>query len=129
MQDIDEIKKQASDACLLRVSTHTVGIINSIRIVGFDPITQRRGDGEEVGTGCAGRWGVHHFILTAGHVLHSGAKPPDLRIFWRPSGGIERAADADLKPQDIVDGVPVRDPNAVIHLLMGGPCVDRYRPD
>jgi hypothetical protein len=55
------------------------------------------GDGEEVGTGCAGRWGDHHFILTASHVLHSGAKPSDLRLFWRPSGAIERLADADLQ--------------------------------
>ena len=115
MEHIQELQKQASDACLLRVSTHTVGIINSIRTVGFDPITHRRGDGEEMGTGCAGCWGKHHFILTAGHVLHSDAKPPDLRIFWRPSGGIERIADADLRPQDIVDGIAIRDPKAVIH--------------
>src|ERR1700676_2064175 len=115
MQNIEELQKQASDASLLRVSTHTVGIINSIRTVGFDPITQRRGDGEEAGTGCAGRWGDHHFILTASHVLHSDAKPSDLRLFWRPSGAIERIADADLKPKDISDGVPIRDPNAVIH--------------
>jgi hypothetical protein len=101
MEHIQELQKQASDACLLRVSTHTVGIINSIRTVGFDPITRRRGDGEEMGTGCAGRWGEHHFVLTAGHVLHSDARPSDLRIFWRPSGGIERIADADLRPQDL----------------------------
>jgi hypothetical protein len=115
MEHLTELQKQASDACLLRVSTHTVGIINSIRTVGFDPITQRRGDGEEAGTGCAGRWGDHHFIITASHVLHSGAKPSDLRIFWRPSGAIERIADADLRPKDIADGVPIRDPNAAIH--------------
>jgi hypothetical protein len=115
MEHVKELQKQASDACLLRVSAHTVGIVNSIRTVGFDPITQRRGDGEEAGTGCAGRWGTHHFILTANHVLQSNAQPSDLRIFWRPSGAIERTADKDLKPKDIIDGVPIRDPNAAIY--------------
>jgi hypothetical protein len=40
-------------------------------------------------------------FLPLGHVLHSDARPSDLRIFWRPSGGIERIADADLRPQDL----------------------------
>ncbi len=46
---------------------------------------------------------------------HSGARPADLRIFWRPTGGVERIGDSDLTPKDIVDAVPVRDPNSVIH--------------
>ncbi|HZP62668.1 MAG TPA: hypothetical protein VFB28_04565 [Terriglobales bacterium] len=99
----------------MRVSAHTVGIINSIRTVGFDPITKRRGDGEEVGTGCAGFWGKNHFIVTASHVLHPDAEPCDLRLFWRSSAGIDRVAGADRKPEDIVNGVPIRDPNATIY--------------
>jgi hypothetical protein len=47
MEHITELRRQAEDACLIRVSTHTVGIVNSIRTVGFDPLTKRRGDGEE----------------------------------------------------------------------------------
>ncbi|MGA2697604.1 MAG: hypothetical protein ABSE92_16185 [Terriglobales bacterium] len=115
IEHVDELRKQASEACLIRVTTHTVGIINSIRVEGYDPVTQRQGDGEEAGTGCAARWGNRHFILTAKHVIHSNAKPSDIRLFWRPTSGIERTADAELKPQDIIDGVPIRDENAAIY--------------
>lgn len=73
------------------------------------------GDGEEVGTGCAGRWGNHSFILTASHVINKRAMPSDLRVFWRPTGNIERRSDADLTRRDILDGVPIRDPKAVIY--------------
>lgn len=114
MEHLDEINRQASDACYSRVWTNTVAIVNTIRTIGRDPVTNRPADGEEAGTGCAGRWGGHHFVLTAGHVLHPNAHPSDLRIFWRPTGRVERISDADLKPEDIVEAVPIRDPDAVI---------------
>jgi hypothetical protein len=115
MENIHELQKQAGEASLNRVATHTVGIVNSIRTKGYDPLTKRRGDGEEVGTGCAGRWGPYHFVLTAEHVIKPEAQPSDLRIFWRDIGTIERRSDADLTENDIVDGTPIRDPNATIH--------------
>jgi hypothetical protein len=115
VENIEELHRQASDACIIRVSASTVSIVNSIRTVGHDPITNKRGDGEDTGTGCAGHWGNHHFVLTAEHVLNANAKPSDLRIFWRPTAGIERIADADLKPKDIGDAVAIRDRDAIIH--------------
>ena len=115
MENVEELHRQASDACTIRISTSTVSIVNSIRTVGYDPTTNKRGDGEDAGTGCAGRWGNHYFILTAEHVIKPNAKPSDLRIFWRPAASISRIADADLKAKDIGDAVAIRDPNAVIH--------------
>ena len=115
MENIDEMHRQATDAISSRLWTTTVAIVNSIRTVGIDPVTKGPADGEEAGTGCAGRWRSHHFILTAGHVPHPDAKPSGLRIFWRPTGGVERIADADLKAHDIGDAVVIRDPEAVIH--------------
>jgi hypothetical protein len=114
MENIDELQSQATDAISSRLWTNTVAIVNSIRTVGRHPLTNRPADGEEAGTGCAGRWGRHHFILTAGHVPHPDAKPSDLRIFWRPTGGVERIADDDLRPQDVEDAVAIWDPKAAI---------------
>ncbi len=102
---------EAEKACQSRVWTYSLGIINSIRKV--DPAT--RMDWEEMGTGCAGRWGNHYFILTADHVIHPDARPCDLRLFWRPFGDDKYLADSHLRPQDIVNGIPIKDPNAAIH--------------
>ena len=102
---------RAQTACQSRVWIHSVGIINSIRKV--DP--DSRMDWEEMGTGCVGGWGDHHFILTASHVIHDEAKPSDLRLFWRPYGDDKYLADSHLHPEDIVNGIPIKDPNAVIH--------------
>lgn len=111
MENIEEMRKQAEIACRSRVWTHTVGVVNSIRFV--DP--DRKMDWEGMGTGCAGRWGNHYFILTAKHVIHPDAKPSDLRIFWRPYGEDEYRADTDLRPQDIGDAIAIKDPNAITH--------------
>src|SRR5579885_3613320 len=109
MQHVEELQKQASDACLNRVASNTVGVVNSIRTVGKDRVTGRRADGEEVGTGSAGRWGNHHFILTASHVIHPKADASDLRIFWRPTGSIEFRSDAELTSRDIEDAMLIAD--------------------
>jgi hypothetical protein len=115
VENIDELHRQATDAISSRLWTNTVAIVNTIRTIGIDPVTKRPADGEEAGTGCAASWGGHYFILTAAHVPHPDARPSDLRIFWRPTGGVERIADADLKPKDIGVAVAIRDPKAVIH--------------
>lgn len=111
----EELARQAVDACLTRLWTNTVAVVNSIRMVGIDVTTGRRGDGETSGTACASRWGDHHFILTASHVIDEKARPSDLRVFWRPSGEIERRSAANLRKQDIGDAVPIKDATAVIH--------------
>jgi hypothetical protein len=115
MENIEELKRQAGEASLNWVAANTVGIVNTLRTSGYDEATNRRGDGEEIGTGCPGRWGTHHFILTAGHVIKAEAQPTDMRIFWRSKSHIERRSDADLRAEDIADGIPVSDPNARIH--------------
>lgn len=56
---------EAQKACQTRVWIYSVGIINTIRNV--DPKSRR--DEETNGTGSLGRWGNHHFILTANHVI------------------------------------------------------------
>jgi hypothetical protein len=61
-----------------------------------------------------GRWGNHHFILTAEHVIHPDAKPADLRLFWRPFGDDKYLADSDLQAEHITSGVSIKDPNARI---------------
>jgi hypothetical protein len=73
-----EMEEQAGIACRSRVWTNTVGVVNSIRTTVDQEGRFRQ---EEMGTGCLGRWGEHHFILTAKHVIHTNAKPSDLRIF------------------------------------------------
>jgi hypothetical protein len=101
----------ASKACQSRVWTHTVSLVNSIR----DVNKEYRIASEEMGSGCAGRWGNYHFILTCEHVIHKDAKPPDMRVFWRPYGEDQYKANSELRPDDIASATPIKDPNAVIH--------------
>jgi len=98
------------EACHSRVWTHSVGIINTIRDVDRDART----DQETNGTTSLGRWGVHHFLLTANHVIHPDAKVSDLRLFWRPYGDDKYLANTELQADDIVNGVSIRDPKAHI---------------
>jgi hypothetical protein len=101
----------AQKACQSRVWTYTVAVVNSIRDVDVD----KRMDGEGAASGSACKWGKHHLILTANHVIHKDAKPSDLRLFWRPYAEDLYLADKDLKPEHIVDAVAIKDPHAAIH--------------
>jgi hypothetical protein len=107
MMDLEALRKQGAEAIIHRLWIHTVAVVNTLRVVGTDPATGRRADAEEYGSGCALCWRDHHFILTAKHVLASGAKPGDLRIFWCPSGSLERRSNAELRKQDVVDATPL----------------------
>jgi len=98
------------EACQARVWTHGVGIINTIREVDKDTRT----DQETNGTASLGRWNIHHFLMTANHVIHPQAKPSNLRLFWRPYGDDKYLADTDLRAEHITNGVPIRDPKARI---------------
>jgi hypothetical protein len=111
---VSTLEEQAKEASLNRLWTHAVGIVNSIRTVGWDPIMKRPGDTEEPGTGCVGRWDGHHFILTAKHVVEK-AQPGQLRIFCRPDAGIEYRSSTNLRPRDVMDGAPLNDPGSIIH--------------
>jgi len=108
------IEQQASDSSLYHLGRHSIGIVNGIRVYGTDPITGRRADGEEIGSGCAGRWGDHYFILTARHVIEN-AQPRDLRFFSLPTSSVECRGPSDLRPQDIVDAVPLSDPAVTVY--------------
>src|SRR6202042_1280855 len=92
---------EAQKACQTRVWIHSVGIINTIRNV--DP--ENRRDEETNGAGSLGRWGNHHFILTANRVIHTDATPSDLRLFWRRFGDDKYLADSDLHAEHITSGV------------------------
>jgi len=109
------IEENALQACLNRLLRHTVGVVNSIRTVGTDRFTGRRGDTEEPGTGCAVRWGDHHCILTACHVIDN-AQPDDLRIYVYPNEKIIFKSPVDLRGEDIRDGVPLNVGDEKIHL-------------
>ena len=114
MPDISaSLQNHATAAAIHRLWAHSVAVVNSVRVIGKDPVTNRRGDAEEFGSGAALRWGDHQFILTAKHIL-AGAGPCDLRIFWRPSGSMERRAPAELRRQDVVDATPITNENASI---------------
>lgn len=97
-----------------RLWKHTVGIVNGIRTVGDDPLTGKRGDTEQPGSGSVGQWGNHHFILTAGHVVE-GAKPSDIRVFASSASAIEYRSPTDLRRQDIVAAAPLTNQSATIH--------------
>ncbi len=107
-----DIEQQARFAAINRLWMHTVGLVNRIPTIGTDPLTGKRGDSEEPGTGCAVRWGLNYCILTAKHVIEN-AELKDIDFFYRPSGRIQEYRD--LRPQDVFDAAPLNDPNAVLH--------------
>jgi len=93
---------------------HTVAVVNGVRTVGQNPLTGGRGDSEEPGTGCTGRWRSHAFILTAKHVLEN-ATPGDIRVFSFPNEDLPRRAPHEIRSQDIVDALPVDPQRVAIH--------------
>ena len=105
------IEQQAKLAAINRLWTHTVAVLNRIRTVGEDPLTGKKGDSEEPGTGCAVRWGTHHCILTAKHVIEK-AELRDIGFFYRQSGRIEE--QRTLQPGDLCEAVSLNDPTATI---------------
>jgi hypothetical protein len=77
--------------------SHTVGICNGATICeGVDPSSGLRArELGSPGTGVAGGWGRHTFILTARHVLED-ASPQHLSFFARPIGTIIRSSHATM---------------------------------
>ncbi len=114
MENKGELVRQSGEASLSRLWAHTVGVANSIRVVGRDRITGRPADGETMGTGCAGRWGEHYFVLTAEHVLHKDAEARDMRIYWRPTGVLDRRPVDQIAREDVSDAIPITDPGSIL---------------
>lgn len=107
--------EKAREAALLRLWSHTVGIVNNVPLTGADPETGQPADGPAgTGTGVAGVWGKHHFILTAKHVL-KGAQAGDLSFFCMPDGGLKYQAPSDVRLQDTVAALPLSTQQGVIH--------------
>lgn len=79
-----QIQKHGDEAATLRLWRHTVGIINELPITSASD--ERRAISEQAGSGVAGKWGKHHFILTAKHLVKD-AEPQDVRISPLPSDG------------------------------------------
>lgn len=104
----------ANDAGIERLWSHTVGIANSaLGVDGTDPYTGRPAhECEAPGTGVAGRWGRHHFVLTAKHVIDQ-AELKDLNFFSRPTGAFTRASEVTMK--DALMASPIPDEGSVVH--------------
>ncbi|HEV3205881.1 MAG TPA: hypothetical protein VGZ28_02925 [Terriglobales bacterium] len=108
------MQSHTGKALVERLWTHTVGIANAAREVwGKDPVSGMPAREEESpGTGVAAKWGEHHFILTAKHVLED-AQLANLSFFARPTGSFKEA-DV-ITSQDAMLPLPLNDPNSVIH--------------
>jgi hypothetical protein len=102
--------RHAQDAAAERLWSYTVGIANRALLRhGTDPVSGLPArEVEAPGTGVAGSWARHHFVLTAKHVFDE-AEVTDLAFFARPTGSFTRAMDLVLAP------VPLRDTGATIH--------------
>jgi hypothetical protein len=100
-----------------RTWSHTVGISNRALggDMGIDPYTKLPGTQEQaVGTGLAGVWGGHRFILTAKHVLDK-ATVSDLDFFVRQTPSLKTQHQSQVTMRDAVEPEPLKDRNATIH--------------
>jgi hypothetical protein len=113
MSTQDTREKYAKEAVVERLWSHTVGIANrALASQGTDPSSGLPGREEEApGTGIAARWGHHHFILTAKHVLDN-AQPNDLTFFARPTGAFTHTSE--ITRDDALSAVSLNDSNATI---------------
>jgi|SRR5271166_479456 len=109
------IEDQANRAFLNYLIRRTVALVNEIRIVGTHPVTGQRADAEEPGTGCPIRWGGHHVVLTAGHVVEN-ASANDLRIFSFRDSAVTFKSPSSVTREDSDAGFSLDDANAEIHV-------------
>jgi hypothetical protein len=111
---MSDVERHASEAGLDRLLRHTAGIVNGVRIVGTIPATGKPADEEQPGTGCFVRWGNHHLIVTARHVVEN-ARIEDLRVFAYPSGGFKVKPSVEVTQKDIVEAVRLNRRSTVIY--------------
>jgi len=106
--------EHARNAAMERMWSHTVGIANrALGNEGHDPNSSLPGREEESpGTGVAGAWGNHRFILTAKHVLEE-AQLRDINVFARPTASFRHVTEVTL--QDGFVAGPLNDADATIH--------------
>ncbi len=63
------------------------------------------GNEEQPGTASAIRWGQHHCILTANHVIEDAEKG-DLRFFFRPNANLDLRTREELERQGYIEHHP-----------------------
>jgi hypothetical protein len=66
------------------------------------------------GTAFAGRWGEHHFLGTAKHLLE-GAEVNDLLFFPRNVGDLRKESASQVRMENAFEPISLRDNTAVIH--------------
>jgi hypothetical protein len=113
---MDALGVEKTKALGERLWSYAVGITNRALVTtGTDPKTGLRGREEETpGTGAAGQWNGHYFVLTAEHVLNS-ANPADLSFFVRERGDLKTQHASQVRQQDMSEPKSLDDPTAVIH--------------
>lgn len=115
-KSVPEEFRFVAKAVVERMWSYTVAITNCALVThGRDPATGLPATEEEApGTGFAGVWGKHHFILTAKHVVDR-AVPNDLTFFVRQTGELGSQHASEVTMQDAFRPVPLTDKRAVIH--------------
>jgi hypothetical protein len=110
------IEAFAETAANERIWSHTVGIENRALVTrGTDPATGlRTTELASPGTGVAGVWGEHHFLVTARHVLDN-AQVSDLKFFVRQAGELKSKLVSEVTINDAVVGAPLNDSKAGIY--------------
>ncbi len=111
-----KIEALAEDAAKERLWSYTVGIENRALVTrGTDPANGLRAtELSSPGTGVAGVWGKHYFVLTAAHVLEQ-AGLNDLSFFVRQVGELKTKLFSEITMNDAVVAAPLGDPEAAIH--------------
>jgi len=97
----DPVEVHALDAIINRMWSHTLGVVNEKRRVRTLSDGRELGE-EQPGTGSVIRWGQHHCLLTAQHVI-SDAAASDLRFFFRPAGTLDRKSREDIEREGYVE--------------------------
>ena len=97
----DPVDVHAQDAIIHRMWSHTIGVVNEKRRVGKLPDGREFGE-EQPGTGSVIKWGQHHCLLTAKHVI-SDAAENELRFFFRPVRILDRRSRADIEREGYVE--------------------------
>jgi hypothetical protein len=115
MSNHSDYEAVAAHATILKLWSHTVGIVNNVLVSGPSLEGDQHAEApKDMGTAVAGVWGQHHFILTAKHVLE-GAEPGDLLAFCRPRGDLVYRFTAQVTTDNSVAPVTFTDQNSKIH--------------
>lgn len=91
----EPIDQVATDAVIKWLRSRSIGVVNGKSVVGTFP-DGRRGDEEQPGSASTIKWGKHHCIMTAKHVVE-GAEKNDLRFFFSDADSDYMSREESLK--------------------------------